>query len=286
MSGAGWERHRRGGSGPRTPRAVSRLPRRVREELTGRLRRDQRAFGTDDVQVVERPLLRRAVAVRASGTAWSGSTSVPTATSPPRPHRSSPRSRPSPQPSSSGRSAACSSDRSATGSANATIGIAAPALLLLARMVQGFSTGGEYAGATTFVAEYSPDRRRGFRSSRLDFGTFVGYALGSALVTVLDLSLTDDQMLSLGLAHPDTCDSGWRSPRPSSSSWTNTRRPWRRNRRADGRAGQGDRRRPEAGLPPDAGRGHRPADGEVPARDRAGAAQGFTADRRFPGGAG
>src|SRR5690606_25006676 len=39
----------------------------------------------------------------------------------------------------------------------ATIGIAAPILLLVARMLQGFSTGGEYGGATTFIAEYAPD---------------------------------------------------------------------------------------------------------------------------------
>lgn len=84
----------------------------------------------------------------------------------------------------------------------ATIGVAAPILLLVARMVQGFSTGGEYGGATTFVAEYSPDRRRGFLSSWLDFGTFVGYALGSALVTALNAALTDDQMLAWGWRVP------------------------------------------------------------------------------------
>ncbi len=83
-----------------------------------------------------------------------------------------------------------------------TIGIAAPVLLLLARMVQGFSTGGEYGGATTFVAEYSPDRRRGFLSSWLDFGTFTGYALGSALVTLLNVLLTDAEMLSWGWRLP------------------------------------------------------------------------------------
>ncbi|WP_055496409.1 MFS transporter, partial [Streptomyces albus] len=84
----------------------------------------------------------------------------------------------------------------------ATIGIAAPILLLVARMLQGFSTGGEYGGATTFIAEFSPDRRRGFLGSWLDFGTFVGYALGSLLVTVLNLALTDDQMLSWGWRIP------------------------------------------------------------------------------------
>ena len=42
-----------------------------------------------------------------------------------------------------------------------SIGIAAPILLLVARLVQGFSTGGEYGGAATFIAEYSTDKRRG-----------------------------------------------------------------------------------------------------------------------------
>jgi MHS family proline/betaine transporter-like MFS transporter len=43
----------------------------------------------------------------------------------------------------------------------ATIGIWAPILLLLCKMAQGFSVGGEYTGASIFVAEYSPDRKRG-----------------------------------------------------------------------------------------------------------------------------
>ncbi|MFJ6723200.1 MFS transporter, partial [Streptomyces sp. NPDC091259] len=84
----------------------------------------------------------------------------------------------------------------------ASIGVAAPLLLLVCRLVQGFSTGGEYAGATTYIAEYAPDRRRGFLGSWLDFGTFVGYALGSGLVTVLTLVLG-----TAGLE-----DWGWRIP--------------------------------------------------------------------------
>jgi MHS family proline/betaine transporter-like MFS transporter len=42
----------------------------------------------------------------------------------------------------------------------ASIGFWAPVLLILFRMLQGFSTGGEYGGASTFIAEYAPDRRR------------------------------------------------------------------------------------------------------------------------------
>ena len=48
----------------------------------------------------------------------------------------------------------------------AQIGIWAPIALVVLRMVQGFSTGGEYGGAATFMAEYSPDRKRGFFGSR------------------------------------------------------------------------------------------------------------------------
>ncbi|MFE4449242.1 glycine betaine/L-proline transporter ProP [Streptomyces sp. NPDC056796] len=83
-----------------------------------------------------------------------------------------------------------------------TIGFAAPLLLLVCRLVQGFSTGGEYAGATTYIAEYAPDKRRGFLGSWLDFGTFIGYSLGSGLVTVLTAVLGTE-----GLT-----DWGWRIP--------------------------------------------------------------------------
>ncbi|MFF8908568.1 MFS transporter [Streptomyces olivaceoviridis] len=237
MSGArsGGEREER--NGRRVPGAVARLPRQVREELTRRLRRKRGAFRPDDVQVVEPPLLRRAVGASALGNcmewfdfgvysylaATIGKVFFPGAS-------------PAAQVISSFATFAAAfvvrplgglvfgplGDRigrqkvlattmimMAAGTfaigvipGYSTIGLAAPVLLLLARMVQGFSTGGEYGGATTFVAEYSPDRRRGFLSSWLDFGTFTGYALGSALVTLLNLALTDEQMLSWGWRVP------------------------------------------------------------------------------------
>ena len=67
------------------------------------------------------------------------------------------------------------------------IGIWAPILLVLCRVIQGFSTGGEYAGAMTFIAEYSPDKRRGYFGSFLECGTFIGYALGATVATVIPL---------------------------------------------------------------------------------------------------
>ena len=84
----------------------------------------------------------------------------------------------------------------------AMIGLAAPVLLLLARLVQGFSTGGEYGGATTFIAEYSPDRRRGFMGSWLEFGTLTGYSMGAALVTLLTAVLPEHTMLTWGWRLP------------------------------------------------------------------------------------
>ncbi|MFR9728015.1 MFS transporter [Saccharopolyspora sp. MS10] len=61
------------------------------------------------------------------------------------------------------------------------IGAAAPALVLFVRLLQGFSAGGEYTGALTLVAEYAPDRRRGFFGSWLEFGTLAGYTVGAGV---------------------------------------------------------------------------------------------------------
>src|SRR3546814_9515446 len=65
-----------------------------------------------------------------------------------------------------------------------SIGFWAPALLIALRMIQGFSTGGEYGGAATFMAEYAPDDRRGFFGSFLEFGTLAGFSLGASLMLV------------------------------------------------------------------------------------------------------
>ncbi|MEU4376541.1 MFS transporter [Pseudonocardia alni] len=83
-----------------------------------------------------------------------------------------------------------------------TIGWAAPALLFLLRIIQGFSTGGEYGGAATFMAEYAPDRKRGFWGSFLEFGTLAGFTLAVLVVFALEMSIGEQAML----------DYGWRIP--------------------------------------------------------------------------
>ncbi|MET9605968.1 glycine betaine/L-proline transporter ProP [Streptomyces sp. NPDC006512] len=83
-----------------------------------------------------------------------------------------------------------------------TIGLWAPALLILFRMLQGFSTGGEYGGASTFIAEYAPDKRRGYFGSFLEFGTLAGYVGAAGLVTALYAVLDDAQMETWGWRVP------------------------------------------------------------------------------------
>ncbi|WP_419994370.1 MFS transporter [Streptomyces boninensis] len=85
---------------------------------------------------------------------------------------------------------------------HAAIGLWAPVLLVLFRMVQGFSAGGEYGGAATFIAEYAPDKRRGFFGSFLELGTLIGYTAAAALVTGLEMGLSDDAMVSWGWRIP------------------------------------------------------------------------------------
>ncbi|WP_241741284.1 glycine betaine/L-proline transporter ProP [Streptomyces sp. L2] len=82
------------------------------------------------------------------------------------------------------------------------IGVGAPLLLLAARLVQGFSTGGEYAGASTFIAEYAPDKKRGFFGSWLEFGTLAGYIGGAGLVTLLTALLSTHDLTSWGWRIP------------------------------------------------------------------------------------
>ncbi|QCE32315.1 glycine betaine/L-proline transporter ProP [Acetobacteraceae bacterium] len=84
----------------------------------------------------------------------------------------------------------------------ATIGFFAPIALLLCKMAQGFSVGGEYAGATVFVSEYSPDRKRGFMASFLDFGSILGFLFGASIVELITVTLGSDTLESWGWRIP------------------------------------------------------------------------------------
>jgi MHS family proline/betaine transporter-like MFS transporter len=83
-----------------------------------------------------------------------------------------------------------------------SIGVLAPWLLLLCRLVQGFSAGGEWASATTFIYEWAPAGRRGFFSSLQQSSVACGMLLGSGVAASFTSLLSKSQM----------ADFGWRIP--------------------------------------------------------------------------
>ncbi|MFI6932523.1 MFS transporter [Streptomyces sp. NPDC050287] len=84
----------------------------------------------------------------------------------------------------------------------ATIGILAPVLLVVLRLVQGFGAGAEIAGATVLLAEYAPVRRRGLISSLVSLGTNSGTLAASGLWAILLAVLSEEQLLSWGWRLP------------------------------------------------------------------------------------
>lgn len=83
-----------------------------------------------------------------------------------------------------------------------TIGIAAPVLLLVLRLIQGFAAGGEFGSAASFLAESAPRRRRGFGVSWLEVGSLLGFLAGSFVFLLLSAGLDDDQLTSWGWRIP------------------------------------------------------------------------------------
>ncbi|CAD6559335.1 Proline/betaine transporter [Paraburkholderia hiiakae] len=84
----------------------------------------------------------------------------------------------------------------------ATIGIAAPIIVVLARLLQGLSAGGEFGSATSMLIEYAPPHRRGFYGSWQNFGQFVA-AVTAALMGAL---------ITRGLSASALDAWGWRLP--------------------------------------------------------------------------
>lgn len=83
-----------------------------------------------------------------------------------------------------------------------SVGVLAPALLLIARVVQGFSAGGEFGGATAFMVEYAPPGRRAFHGSWQFFTQFLGALLASAVGTLLNIGVSEDALTTWGWRIP------------------------------------------------------------------------------------
>ena len=83
-----------------------------------------------------------------------------------------------------------------------TIGIAAPIMLVLCRMLQGFSTGGEWGGAAAMLVEYAPANKRAFVSSFQQAGTALGLLLATLSVALLTSMFSTDAFNSWGWRLP------------------------------------------------------------------------------------
>ncbi len=85
---------------------------------------------------------------------------------------------------------------------HAEIGTAAGVLLLVLRILQGLSVGGEYPGSIVFLAEHAPPEWRGYFASWPMFGSTVGFLLGSALVALISSLMSEAALEAWGWRLP------------------------------------------------------------------------------------
>ncbi len=72
-----------------------------------------------------------------------------------------------------------------------SIGIAAPGLVLILRLIQGLALGGEYGGAATYVAEHAPPNKRGFYTSWIQTTATLGLFIALAVIMLVKLNMSD-----------------------------------------------------------------------------------------------
>jgi MFS transporter, MHS family, proline/betaine transporter len=85
---------------------------------------------------------------------------------------------------------------------HATLGLVAPVLLVVARLMQGFSAGGEWGGSTAFIVEWAPKGRRGWFGSFQQTSVVAGLLLGSGVAALLNTLLSQEQMSNWGWRVP------------------------------------------------------------------------------------
>ena len=84
----------------------------------------------------------------------------------------------------------------------ATIGIAAPIILLLIRVLQGLALGGEYGGAAVYVAEHVPDHRRGFYTSFIQITATLGLFVSLIVNLVVQYAMSREAFTAWGWRIP------------------------------------------------------------------------------------
>src|SRR5687768_7578648 len=83
-----------------------------------------------------------------------------------------------------------------------TIGIAAPIILVILRLLQGLALGGEYGGAAVYVAEHAPDGKRGFYTSFIQTTATLGLFVSLIVILIVRASVGEEAF----------ADWGWRIP--------------------------------------------------------------------------
>src|SRR5919201_2035131 len=83
-----------------------------------------------------------------------------------------------------------------------TIGVLAPILLVVARLLQGFSAGGEWGSSTAFIVEWAPRGRRGLYGSSQQVSVVGGLMLGSGVAALLNTIITPADMEAWGWRVP------------------------------------------------------------------------------------
>ncbi len=82
------------------------------------------------------------------------------------------------------------------------IGVAAPVILVMLRMLQGLALGGEYGGAAIYVAEHAPDGKRGFYTSFIQTTATLGLFLSLGVILVVRASMTEEAFKEWGWRIP------------------------------------------------------------------------------------
>src|SRR4051812_19790206 len=88
----------------------------------------------------------------------------------------------------------------------ATLGVAAPILLVALRFIQGIGVGGEWGGAVLMSVEHAPKGRRGFFGSWPQMGVPAGLLISTVIFTIVQSATSEDQFAAWG----------WRVPFPVS----------------------------------------------------------------------
>ncbi|OZI48671.1 MFS transporter [Bordetella genomosp. 4] len=84
----------------------------------------------------------------------------------------------------------------------AQIGLLAPILLIILRLLQGLALGGEWGGGVLLAVEYSPRQKRGFYGAVPQTGAVLGLALGNIITSLLSASMSEEAFLSWGWRIP------------------------------------------------------------------------------------